>query len=412
MKAIAILAYSGGLDTTLSLKKLINDGFDVIAVTINIGDERNWNEVKKKAISQGAREALVFDQRQEFADDFIAHSLRGGALYESKYPLATALARPLMAKKLVEVALDKSALIVAHGCSGKGNDQLRFEHTIRYLHSQMEVVAPIREGQVKRSLSKSYQESLDKQESDSLGIYSIDENIWGRSIECGVLENAWEKPPEEIYKLTNSVDKAPDKGVDIEIDFREGLPIALDGVSYDFLEIIDVLNNVGGNHGVGRIDMIENRVVGIKSREIYEAPAAVILHTAHSELESLTLSKSQIRLKRIVSCEYADLIYQGFWYTSMHKDLLRYVQSTQSAVSGKVRIRVQKGQVSILGRQSDFSLYDQDIASYEKFDGFDSDTAVGFIQLHGLESSVQVKKQKKLIFDSAKRLGGIFERQR
>jgi len=404
MNAVAILAYSGGLDTTLSLKKLINDGFDVITVTINIGDERDWGSVRRKAISQGAREALVFDQRQEFADDFIAHSLRGGALYENKYPLATALARPLMAKKLAEIALDRSAGTVAHGCSGKGNDQLRFEHTIKYLYPQVNVAAPIREGQVKRSLSKTYQESLDPRESNS--VYSIDENIWGRSIECGVLENAWEEAPEEIYKLTKSIDKAPEEGLDVEIDFVEGLPVALDGVAHSFLEIIEILNNAGGRHGVGRIDMIENRVVGIKSREIYEAPAAVILHTAHSELESLTLSKSQIRLKRVVSCEYADLIYQGFWYTSMHKDILTYIRSTQSAVTGKVKIRVQKGHVFVLGRQSDFSLYDQDIASYEKFDGFDSDTAVGFIQLHGLESSVQMRKQKELIFSSAK----IFKR--
>jgi len=402
MNAVAILAYSGGLDTTLSLKKLINDGFNVITVTINIGNERNWDEVRKKALSQGACEALVFDLREEFADDFIAHSLRGGVLYDDKYPLATALARPLMAKKLAEVALDKSARTVAHGCSGKGNDQLRFEHTIKYLYPRVNVAAPIREGQVKRSLSKEYQESLNARESEFLGVYSIDENIWGRSIECGVLEDAWEEAPEEIYKLTNSIDKAPAEGLDIEIDFVEGLPVALNGISHSFLETIEMLNKAGGRHGVGRIDMIENRVVGIKSREIYEAPGAVILHTAHSELESLTLSKSQIRLKRIVSSEYADLIYQGFWYTSMHKDILTYVRSTQSAVSGKVKIRVKKGHVSILGRQSDFSLYDQDIASYEKFDGFDSDTAVGFIQLHGLESSVQMKKQRKLIFSSTK----------
>jgi len=402
MSAVAILAYSGGLDTTLSLKKLINDGFDVTTVTVNIGDERNWEEIREKAISQGASEALVFDLRQEFADDFVAHSLRGGVLYDDKYPLATALGRPLMAKKLAEVALDKSARTVAHGCSGKGNDQLRFEHTVKYLYPGVSVVAPIREGQVKRSLSKSFQESLNTPKSDSLGVYSIDENIWGRSIECGVLEDAWEEPPEEIYKVTNPVDRTPAEGLDMEIEFAAGLPIALDGVSYSFLEIIELLNKTGGLHGVGRIDMIENRVVGIKSREIYEAPAAVILHTAHSELESLNLSKGQIRLKRIVSGEYADLIYQGFWYTSMHKDILTYVRSTQSAVSGKVKIRVKKGHVTVLGRQSDYSLYDRDIASYEKFDGFESDTAVGFIQLHGLESSVQISKQKKLIFNSTK----------
>ncbi|VDA98965.1 Argininosuccinate synthase, partial [Olavius algarvensis spirochete endosymbiont] len=301
MKSKVILAYSGGLDTTLSLKKLMDDGYEVVTVTINIGNEKNWKQVQEKAISQGAREALVYDLREEFADDFIANALRAGALYENKYPLATALGRPLIARKLVEVAIEKSADIIAHGCSGKGNDQLRFEHTIRFLHPRIEILAPIRDNQVKRSLAKDYQESLDVQISENLSVFSIDENIWGRSIECDVLEDAWESPPEEIYRITRPVEKTPNRGAEIEIDFVEGLPVALNGESYSFLDIIESLNSEGGNHGIGRIDMIENRVIGIKSREIYEAPAASILHTAHAELESLTLSKKQIEFKQSVA---------------------------------------------------------------------------------------------------------------
>ena len=396
MKKRVVLAYSGGLDTTLSLNLLQEKyGYDVVTVTINIGNEKNWAEVKQRAADMGAIESHVLNLKEEFAEEFILYALQANALYEGKYPLATALARPLMARSLVGIAEKHGAVAVAHGCSGKGNDQLRFDHTIASLNAELEILAPIREGEIKRTEALKFMQKSGEEGKDDL--FSIDENIWGRSIECGPIEEEWLEAPESIYSMTREIADTPDSPEYIEIAFEYGKPIKIDGRELSLLEIIDRLNIMGGSHGIGRVDHIESRVVGIKSREIYEAPAAFILHSAHKDLEFLTLTKRQLDLKKYIADLYADMIYQGLWYTGFHRDLRMYVLSTQSAVHGTVKIKLFKGNIFIVGRKSKYSLYNKEISSYESFDGFDSKTAGGFIKLHGLESLIQIKKQGELL---------------
>jgi argininosuccinate synthase len=390
-----VLAYSGGLDTSVAIRWLKEErGYDVIALTVDVGQERDISQVQKRAEATGATKALVSDGRDLFVRYFVFPALAAGALYQGVYPLATALARPLIAKVMVDVAREEGASAVAHGSTGKGNDQVRFDVSVQALAPDLKIVAPVREWTLTREEEIAYAQRHNipvpvTKESP----YSIDENLWGRSIECGVLEDPWQEPPEEIFIWTRSVSQAPDKPRYVEIGFERGIPVALDSEEVDGVTLIQRLHELAGEHGIGRIDHVEDRLVGIKSREIYEAPAAVTLLRAHEALEQMTLSKAQRSLKARLASEYADLIYNGLWFTAHHQDLASYVQSTQRYVTGTVRMRLHKGQATPVGRRSPKSLYDFALATYDAGDQFDQSAGVGFIKIWGLPVQVQARAQ-------------------
>jgi argininosuccinate synthase len=390
-----VLAYSGGLDTSVAIRWLKEErGYDVIALTIDVGQERDIPQVQKRAEATGAIKAVVRDGRDLFVRYFVFPALAAGALYQGQYPLATALARPLIAKLMVDVAREEGATAVAHGSTGKGNDQVRFDVSTQALAPDLKIVAPVREWGLTREEEIAYAQRHNipvpvTKESP----YSIDENLWGRSIECGVLEDPWQEPPEEIFAWTRPVAKAPDKPRYVEIAFERGIPVALDGQEMDGVALIERLHEWAGEHGVGRIDHLEDRLVGIKSREIYEAPAAVTLLRAHEALEQMTLSKAQRSLKARLASEYADLIYNGLWFTAHHQDLASYFQSTQRHVTGTIRMRLHKGQATTVGRRSPKSLYDFALATYDAGDQYDQSAAVGFIKIWGLPVQVQARAQ-------------------
>ena len=390
-----ILAYSGGLDTSVAVKWITEKyKMDVITLTVDVGNERDFQAVKEKALKVGAIKALVVDAKELFVKYFVYPALQAGAIYEGQYPLATALSRPLMAKLLVDAAQEEGASAVAHGCTGKGNDQVRFDVGVSALAPHLKIIAPAREWGMTREEEIAYaQQHGIPVPVTAASPYSIDENLWGRSIECGILEDPWAEPPEEIYTWTKSPSEAPAEPRYIEIGFEKGIPISLDGQELDGVNLIRRLNELAGEHGVGRIDHLENRLVGIKSREIYEAPAATVLHTAHQALEGMTLSKDQLRLKARLSAEYADLIYNGLWFTSLHQDLAAYVQSSQRHVSGTVRVKLLKGNCSVVGRKSPKSLYSFGLATYDKGDQFDQSASPGFIHIWGLPVKIQAQVQ-------------------
>ena len=395
------LAYSGGLDTSVMIKWL-KDKYDaeIVAVTGNLGQQKEVENLEEKAIATGASGFSFLDLRKEFVTNYIWPALKAGALYEDVYPLATALGRPLLAKALVDVALAENCTMLAHGCTGKGNDQVRFEVTFASLAPHLKVLAPLREWELtSREAEIAYaQQHNIPVSATKKSPYSIDENIWGISIECGVLEDPMVSPPEDAYQITTAPEKAPDKEAVIDIEFEQGAPVALDGRKMDGLDLIMALNRVGASHGVGRLDMIENRVVGIKSREIYEAPAANILHFAHRELERLTLEKTVFQYKNTVSQDYANLIYNGTWFSPMREALDGFVDATQKNVTGLVRVKLFKGSITLLGRTSPWSLYNEELATYTEADTFNHEAAEGFIHLYGLGlktySEVQAKNRK------------------
>ncbi len=389
-----VLAYSGGLDTSVAIRWLQEKYLEVIAVTVDVGNERDFSLVQQKARDAGATKALVQDARKTFITDFIFPALKADALYEGHYPLATALSRPLIAQILVDVARAEKATAVAHGCTGKGNDQVRIEVSINALAPDLKVIAPAREWNMSREETISYAQRFNIPVSTTIDSpFSIDKNLWGRSIECGVLEDPWIEPPEDVFTLTKSPAEAPDKPSYVEIGFEQGVPITIDGRKMDGVSLIQRLSELAGEHGVGRIDHLENRLVGIKSREIYEAPAATVLLQAHQALEAITLSKEQLRFKQKVAIEYADLIYNGLWFSSLHRDLAAYVKSSQRCVSGLVRLKLFKGSSTVVGRKSPFSLYHHGLATYDKGDEFDQTAAPGFIQIWGLPLRTQAKVQ-------------------
>ena len=390
-----VLAYSGGLDTSVAIKWL-QDVYklDVIAVNIDVGNEKDFTAVRQKALDLGAIKALIIDGKELLVKHFLFPALQANALYEGQYPLATALSRPLMAKFLVDTAIEEGATAIVHGCTGKGNDQVRFEVSIQALAPDLKILAPAREWRMTRD------ETIDYARKHGIPIpisasspYSIDENIWGRSIECGVLEDPWVEPPDDVFTWTVSPDKAPDKPRYLEIGFEKGIPVTIDGEEMDGLKLIQYLNEVGGEHGVGRIDHIENRVVGIKSREVYEAPAAVVLIQAHRALEMITLSREQARFKEKVTAEYSDLIYNGLWFSQLNQDLSAYIRSSQRYVTGTVRLKLYKGNSMVMGRKSPKSLYNIGLATYDKGDRFDQESAKGFIDLWGLSVRTQAQVQ-------------------
>ncbi len=390
-----VLAYSGGLDTSVAIKWLSEKyNLDVIALTVDVGNKRDFSAIKQKALKVGAVKALVMDAKELFVNHFIFLALQANAIYEGQYPLAHALSRPLMAKLLVDTALGEGASAVAHGCTGKGNDQVRFEVSINALAPRLKIIAPTREWGMTREETINYAQHYGIPVPVTIASpYSIDENLWGRSIECGVLEDPWAEPPEDVYTWTKSPTETPDKPGYVEIGFEQGVPVTIDGQKLDSVSLIQRLNELVGGYGVGRIDHLENRLVGIKSREIYEAPAATALLQAHQALEAMTLSKEQIRFKQKVAVEYADLIYNGLWFTSLRQDLAAYVQSSQRFVTGTVRLKLFKGSSRVVGRKSPFSLYNYGLATYDKGDVFDQSASPGFIHIWGLSVRTQAQVQ-------------------
>ena len=390
-----VLAYSGGLDTSVAVRWLKEErGFDVIALTVDVGMDRERETLQSRALAAGASAFLWRDAQETFVRHFAFPALAAGARYQGHYPLATALSRPLIARELVEAARAEGATAVAHGCTGKGNDQVRFDVSVQALAPDLRIVAPLREWEMDREAEIAYaQQHGIPVAATRESPYSVDENLWGRSVECGVLEDPWQEPPADVYEWTKSPAEAPERPAYVEIGFERGLPVSLEGRDADPVSLVKRLNELAGEHGVGRIDMVEDRLVGIKSREIYEAPAAVTLLAAHEALEALTLSKEQRRLKARVAQEYAELIYNGLWFTAHHQDLAAYVQSSQRHVAGTARVRLNKGSATVVGRKSPKSLYDFSLATYDKADAFDKTAAPGFIHIWGLPVRVQAQAQ-------------------
>jgi argininosuccinate synthase len=390
-----VLAYSGGLDTSVVTRWLTERGWQVVCMTADMGFLEADDELETRARAAGAIGFEMHDLRDEFARAFCFPALMAGAMYEGRYPLATALARPLIAKTLVDVARRYDATAVAHGCTGKGNDQVRFDVSVQALAPDLRILAPVREWELTTRESEIvYAQahdipitvSVDKQ-------YSTDENLWGRSIEAGPLEDPWVEPPDNVWDWTVNPEDAPDEPEYLEIGFERGRPTSLDGEELEPVTLITRIHDRAAAHGVGRIDMVEDRLVGIKSREVYEAPAATTLRTAHQALETLTLSKSQIRLKHRLMQDYADLIYDGLWFTATHQDLAAFTASMQRHVSGRTRIKLYKGQAVAVGVESDWSLYQYSLATYDEGDVFDQTSAVGFIDIWGLPTRVQAQQQ-------------------
>jgi argininosuccinate synthase len=391
-----VLAYSGGLDTCVAIKWLAEErGYEVIALHIDMGTEKDLDVLQQRADAAGAVKTLFRDGKELFIRYFAFPALAAGAVYQGHYPLATALGRPLIAKLMVDVAHEEGAAAVAHGSTGKGNDQVRFDVSVQALAPDLRIVAPVREWDMKTredeiAYAERYRIPVPVTKESP---YSTDENLWGRSIECGVLEDPWVEPPEDIYEWTRSAKDAPAEPSYVEIGFERGIPVSLDGEDLDGVSLVRRLNDLAGENGVGRVDLVEDRLVGIKSREIYEAPAATTLLGAHEALEHLTLAKPQIRMKARIAQEYADLIYNGLWFTAYHQDLAAFVQSSQRHVTGTVRMRLHKGQATPVGRRSPKSLYDFALATYDKGDQYDQSAAVGFISIWGLPVRVQAKAQ-------------------
>lgn len=395
MAETVVLAYSGGLDTSVAIRWLQEKyNLEVITLTADVGSERDLLAIQQRGEQIGAKKALVTDLKEAFVKYFVFPALRAGVIYEGQYLLATALARPLIAKALVDAAREYGAKAVAHGCTGKGNDQVRFDISVGALAPDLKVIAPVREWGMNR------EDEIEYARQNNIPIpvtidspFSTDQNLWGRSIEAGVLEDPNVEPPEEIYTWTVSPESAPNTPEYLTIRFEQGVPVALDGEDLDGVSLILRLNDIGGRHGVGRVDHVENRLVGIKSREIYEAPAGAILWAAHQALETLTLTKDQARLKARIAQDYADMIYNGLWFSAFHQDIAAYVQSTQRHVSGDVRVKLYKGNATVVGRTSPRSLYSYALATYDKGDAFDQSSAVGFIRLWGLPLQIQAQTQ-------------------
>lgn len=396
-KKKVVLAYSGGLDTSVAIKWLQEKNYDIIALCLDLGEGKDLAFVKEKALSVGAIKSYMIDVQEEFANEYALMAMQAHTLYEGKYPLVSALSRPLIAKKLVEIAEQEGATAVAHGCTGKGNDQVRFEVSIQALNPYLEVIAPVREWKWSREEEIAYAKENDVPIPINLDSpFSIDQNLWGRSNECGILEDPWAAPPEDAYEMTLALEDTPNKPEFVEIGFEAGVPTTLNGTAYSLSELIKALNALAGKHGVGRIDHVENRLVGIKSREVYECPAAMTLITAHKELEDLTHVKEVAHFKPVIEQKITELIYNGLWFSPLKQALHAFLQETQKNVTGTVRVKLFKGHAIVEGRKSEYSLYDEKLATYTAQDEFNHDAAVGFISLFGLPTKVysQVNQKK------------------
>ena len=402
MKDTIILAYSGGLDTSVLIKWLQEEyDVDVITFTMELGQQTDLKKVAEKAHSLGVKKHYSIDAEEEFVIKHVFPAIKANALYEEKYPMATALGRPLIVKKLVEIAEKEGAIAVAHGCTGKGNDQVRFEVTIKSLAPNLKVMAPVREWGLSRKEEIKYAKEKGISIPHLSDPYSIDQNIWGRSIECGHLENPEQEPLEEIYEWTVSPEEAPDKPEYVTIKFEDGVPIALNGEQLDPVTLIKNLNKIAGKHGVGRVDHIEDRLVGIKSREIYECPAAEVLVEAHKDLEKLVLTRHELEFKKQVDDKWTFLVYTGLWIDPLREALEAFIDKTQERVCGEVKMKLYKGRCWVAGRSSPMSLYDKNLATYEVETSFNQSYAEGFIELWGLPTKVanilkkRVKEEKK-----------------
>ena len=395
MKETVILAYSGGLDTSVAIRWLQERyDMDVVALAADLGQPGDLEAIRRKALDIGAVDAVTIDLKDIFAEEYVLPALKSNALYEGKYPLATSLARPLIASTLVEEAERRGAAAVAHGCTGKGNDQVRFDLTTMALGPDLKIIAPLREWSMSR------EEEIEYAGKHGIPVpvtaespYSVDENLWGRSCEAGVLEDPMVEPPDDAYEWSVSPARAPDSPEYMEVEFASGRPVALNGERMSLVELIAGLNQRGGKHGVGRIDMIENRLVGIKSREIYEAPAATILIEAHRALESLTLTRETLHFKPILENKFSELVYYGLWYEPLREALVAAVESTQVIVSGRIKVKLFKGDCVVVGRESEYSLYDYSLATYDRADAFSHSSSEGFIELWGLPLKVWGIKQ-------------------
>lgn len=395
-----VLAYSGGLDTSVIIPWLKeNYGAEVIAVCVDLGQPEDYDAVEKKAIKSGASKAYIVDAKEEFVKDYVWPTVKAGAVYEGKYLLGTSFARPLIGKILVDIAKKEGADAIAHGATGKGNDQVRFEVAIAALDPSLKVVAPVREWKWSREEEIEYAKANGVPvPADLDNPYSVDQNLWGRANECGVLENPWNQAPEEAFGITNSPESAPDEAEYVDVTFKEGKPVALNGKEMKLADLIQEMNVIAGKHGVGRIDHVENRLVGIKSREIYECPGAIALLTAHKEIEDLTLVREVSHFKPILENELSNLIYNALWFSPATQAIIAYIKETQKVVNGIAKVKLYKGHAQVVARQSANSLYDENLATYTSADSFDQDAAIGFIKLWGLPT--QVNSQVNHPFDN------------
>ena len=394
-----VLAYSGGLDTSVCIKWLQDEkNLDVIAVVGEVGQEHEGLEqVKQRALETGAIDCIIADMREDFAADYLSKALYANANFENKYPLVSALSRPLISKYLVDTAHKYGAKYVAHGCTGKGNDQVRFETSIQALDPPLDIIAPVREWDM-----HTRQEEMDWAEAHGVTVpttkskpYSIDDNLWGRAIECGVLEDPMNRPPLDIYTMITDPEKAPEEATEIEVEFKAGLPVAIDGEQMSYLDIIAKMNQIAGANGFGRIDMIENRMIGVKSRECYEAPGALALIVAHRGLEDMCLEREVLRYKLHLEHDWATMVYNGQWFSPLKHAVDAFMATTQQCVTGTVRLKFYKGNCTVTGRKSDFSLYDYGLATYDAADTFNHKAAKGFIDLYGLSTKVWAKNRRE-----------------
>ena len=397
-KEKVVLAYSGGLDTSICIKWLMDEhDMDVIAVIGEVGQEHEGLEaIRQKALRTGAIEAYVVDMREEFVNEYLTDAIRANALYENKYPLLSALSRPVISKHLVRIAHEHGAKYIAHGCTGKGNDQVRFETSVWLLDPSIKIIAPVREWPFKtrpEEIEWAAEHGVEVPVTNAKP-YSIDDNLWGRAIECGVLEDPWNEPPEDIYTMTDSPENAPDKPEYIDVEFEAGIPVALDGHKMPYIDIIYHLNDIAGRNGYGRLDMIENRLVGVKSRECYEQPAALALITAHKALEDMCLEREVLHYKLGIEQKWSEVVYYGQWFAPLKKALDGFIAATQTHVTGTVRLKFYKGNCTVVGRKSDYSVYDYALATYDKGDSFNHESSAGFIELFALPAKTWAQNRQ------------------
>jgi len=397
MSARVVLAYSGGLDTTVAIPYLAKmTGGEVVAVSLDLGQGgEDMESVRQRALDSGAVESIVIDARDEFAEEYCLPTIKANGMYMKQYPLVSAISRPLIVKHLVEAAKEHGGTHVSHGCTGKGNDQVRFEVGFRNENPDLEIIAPARDYAWTRDKAIAFAEEIDLPiEQSASSPFSIDQNVWGRAIETGYLEDLWNAPTKDIYAYTEepTLGNAPDEVI---ISFEAGKPVAIDGRPVTMLEAIEELNRRGGAQGVGRLDMVEDRLVGIKSREIYEAPGAMILIKAHEAMEDVTLERELARYKRLVDARWAEEVYDGLWFGPLKRSLDAFIESTQEHVTGDIRLVLHAGSITVNGRRSNHSLYDFNLATYDSGDTFDQTMAKGFVKLHGLSSEIANKRDRE-----------------